>query len=753
MKSLVTTALLSLYSFSQAQAQTFTDVTPSSIENLWVGANAWGDYDGDGDLDFVISGVNASGTMTTALYANTQGAFTPVPTAQFAGVGVGSVEWGDYDNDGDPDLLLCGATVNSANDKRPIARIYTNVGGGRFEELVSAQLPAMYHGEAKWGDYNNDGRLDVALAGNGKTGIFKNTGNGVFTEVPNLNLQFLFQTGRVSWSDYDQDGDLDLFVSGWTGNASAAKLYRNDGRDAFVDATPALIRGQHRGDAAWADADADGDPDLVVSGDYRVNGNDQYHSVLYLNNRGTFTASTQTAFWFVEDGSLAWGDADNDGLSDLLLLSGVVSSTRSIVYHNNGNGTFREVTEAQSRLRGFRDSDASWGDYDNDGDLDLLVLGLYNGVTKIYRNETVAVNRPPARPAATQAAAVSGTSVTLSWSAASDDHTPTPGLNYNLYVGKQANKQAHLSALANPLTGTRAIAAMGNAGSARSLTLQGLPGGRHYWGVQAIDASFLGSAFAPEQSFVIPLTAALTAAQSIACAGEPVRITYTGNAGPTAQLSWDFGGGTVVSGTGRGPYLVQWPTPGAKTVRLAVSDDGLAAPLATTQLLVNPRPTATLTGDSIICDGPARMAVALTGAAPWQLRYETGEGVKQLSVATSPFSFTTDSTGVSRVLSLTDASGCAALSTGDSIRVQRCVQALRPFPNPSSGSVYLGLSARPGPGGMVRVWNLQGQLVWEQALTGPALGQALELPLPSGLYHLQLETALQTTRTKLMINR
>src|SRR5689334_15698897 len=67
MKSRVTIALLSLYSFSQAQAQTFTDVTPSSIENLWVGANAWGDYDGDGDLDFVISGINANGTMLTTL--------------------------------------------------------------------------------------------------------------------------------------------------------------------------------------------------------------------------------------------------------------------------------------------------------------------------------------------------------------------------------------------------------------------------------------------------------------------------------------------------------------------------------------------------------------------------------------------------------------------------------------------------------------------------------------------------------------
>lgn len=301
MKALVTTALLSFLSLSLAHAQTFTDVTPSPVANLWVGANAWGDYDGDGDLDFVISGLDAQSILITALYANNQGTFSEVTTAHLTGVGVGSVEWGDYDNDGDLDLLLCGATVNSIDDKRPITRIYINTGGGHFDELVRAQLPAMYHGEAKWGDYNNDGRLDIVLAGNGKTGVFKNLGDGTFAELPNLNFPFLFTNGRVSWSDYDNDGDL--FFSGWNGGymneGSVAKLFRNDGQDAFIDVTPSVLRGQHRGDAAWGDVNADGDLDLVVAGDFRLNGYDQCYSTLYLNNHGTFTASAQTAFWVV----------------------------------------------------------------------------------------------------------------------------------------------------------------------------------------------------------------------------------------------------------------------------------------------------------------------------------------------------------------------------------------------------------------------------------------------------------------------
>lgn len=339
------------------------------------------------------------------------------------------------------------------------------------------------------------------------------------------------------------------------------------------------------------------------------------------------------------------GDADNDGRLDLFLTSGAVTTLRSRLYHNNGNGTFQEITEAQSGLLGFDNGDVSWGDYDHDGDLDLLLLGRYNGVTKVYRNETVAVNQHPGSPTTAHAAVVTGTSVTLSWAAGTDDHTPVPGLSYNLYVGNQVNKQALVSAMANPLTGTRAIAALGNTGSARTYTLPDLPGGHHYWGVQAIDASFLGSVFTPEQSFTIPLTAVISVAQATACTDEPVRLTYAGNAGATAQFAWDFGGGEVVFGTGRGPYLVRWGTSSAKTVTLAVTDDDLSAPVAAGQVLVNARPTATLTGDTILCEGSARFQVALTGAAPWQLRYATGDGVHQVSISASPFAFTTDSTG------------------------------------------------------------------------------------------------------------
>ena len=759
MRKLLTTALLGICSCTTAWAQTFTDVTPAAVTNLWLGGSAWGDYDHDGDLDFIVSGIKPDGSFATVLYENAQGTFGAVPAAQFPGVSIGSVDWGDYDHDGDLDLLLAGARVSTTSgpDRQSITRVYLNTGGGQFAYLASAQLPGINQGEAKWGDYNNDGRLDVVVAGNGKTGVFKNLGDGTFAEVPNLNLPFLFTNGRVSWSDYDNDGDLDLFFSGWNGGymneGSVAKLFRNDGQDAFVDATPAVIRGQHRGDAAWGDVDADGDLDLVVAGDFRLNGYDQHYSVLYLNANGTFTASTQTDFWVVEDGSLVWGDADNDGRLDLLLTSGAYTTLRSRLYHNNGNGTFQEITEAQSGLLGFDNGDVSWGDYDHDGDLDLLLLGRYNGLTKVYRNETVAVNQRPGSPTTVHTAVVTGPSVTLSWAAGTDDHTPVPGLSYNLYVGNQANKQAQVSAMANLLTGTRAIAALGNAGSVRTYTLRDLPGGHHYWGVQAIDASFLGSAFTPEQSFTIPLTAAISVAQATACTDEPVRLTYAGNAGATAQFAWDFGGGEVVSGTGRGPYLVRWGSSGAKTVTLAVTDDNVSAPVATGQVLVNARPTATLTGDTIVCEGSARFQVVLTGAVPWQLRYATGDGVHQVSVSAAPYAFTTDSTGSCHVLALTDASGCAALALGDSLRVQRCVQALSTYPNPTSGTFHLGLSARPGPGGVVRVWDRQGQLVWVKELTGPEVGQALVLPLPSGLYLLQLVTPSQITRTKVLISR
>src|SRR5580765_996986 len=125
-------------------------------------AAAWGDFDGDGDLDLAMTGLNISGVPVTRIYRNDAGTFTAL-TNTMAQVFAGNIAWGDFDGDGDLDLLVTG--INSASAAGvAFTRLYRNDGNGVFTS-VTHPFPDSYLGEAAWGDYDNDGHLDLVLAG------------------------------------------------------------------------------------------------------------------------------------------------------------------------------------------------------------------------------------------------------------------------------------------------------------------------------------------------------------------------------------------------------------------------------------------------------------------------------------------------------------------------------------------------------------------------------------------------------------
>jgi hypothetical protein len=138
-------------------------------------------------------------------------AFKEQTTISLAGVTDGSAAWGDYDNDGDLDLLLAGSASGGY-----IAKVYRNNGDGTFTDL-NAGLPGVRYAAVAWGDYDRDGNLDFALSGSGSssyiTRIYSNNGNGTFTDL-NAGLPLL-EGGSVAWGDYDNDGDLDLVLTGF----------------------------------------------------------------------------------------------------------------------------------------------------------------------------------------------------------------------------------------------------------------------------------------------------------------------------------------------------------------------------------------------------------------------------------------------------------------------------------------------------------------------------------------------------------
>jgi hypothetical protein len=168
---------------------------------------------------------------------------------------------------------------------------------------------------------------------------------------------------------------------------------------------------------------------------------------------------------------------------------------------------------APVRAAGFTDVGAAlalvdgpslaWGDYDNDGDLDLLLAGASDQspflVTGVYRNDATAANTPPTAPT-NLAVNVVGTRATFSWDAATDAETPAAGRSDNLRVGTSPRGRDIVSPMADPATGTRRVPAMGNTNLRTSWEIELPSAGTFYWSVQAVDGAFAGSPFAPDGS-------------------------------------------------------------------------------------------------------------------------------------------------------------------------------------------------------------------------------------------------------------
>ncbi len=474
--------------------QRFDGFTESgiSLAGVYNCAVAWGDYDNDGDLDILLTG-HTGVTRVSKIYINDgSGGFSDSGISLTA-VDYSSAAWGDYDNDGDLDILLAGYTGSAR-----ITKIYTNDGIGGFSDS-GISLTGAENGSAAWGDYDNDGDLDILLTGwSGSshfTKIYRNDGNDVFTNsgislTPVLN-------SSVDWGDYDNDGYLDILLTGWSGSTRVSKIYKNDGNGGFTSSGISLT-GVMRSSAAWGDYDNDGYLDILLTG----NSSSGKVSKVYKNNgSGNFVEQTGISLNGVEYCSVGWGDYDNDGYLDILLTG---SGSVSKVYKNDGAGGFIDTDFSLASV--YRCATA-WGDYDDDGDLDILLSG-YSGstiVSKIYTNDNGISNTSPNAPT-NLSSSVNGLDVTLSWDTATDNETRTAGLNYNVRIGKTSGEGDVVGPMANAADGYRRIPALGNTNLNTDWIIKNLNGGLHYWSVQTIDNTFVGSDFASEGSFSVTTT-------------------------------------------------------------------------------------------------------------------------------------------------------------------------------------------------------------------------------------------------------
>ena len=484
-KGLIAGILITIFwGFAKISAQTFTDV-PVQIPGISGGYGSWGDYDNDGDPDLVIVGDTSGwGHFISRIYRNDNGSFVDI-NAPIVPVGGGcSAEWGDYDNDGDLDLLLMGQLTDVAG----ITKIYQN-NNGQFTD-IGGSLRAFERGKAEWGDYDNDGDLDFVICGaslpNGiYSRVYENMGGNVFNEK-NFGLQGVF-LGQIGWVDYDLDNDLDIFLTGEDGlNNGVSKLYRNDDSvfvDSGINFTPLTSSF-----FAWVDVDHDGDPDLVLAGMDSPSSN--YSRVLF-NNNGVF--QNGPILQKLANGSASWGDLDNDQWYDLTFGGfGANWLEYTTVYRNNNSGGLNDINPGFEPIYFVN----CLGDYDGDGDLDVALSG--DTKFKLYRNDVTTV--APALPIpANLTAEVDRNSARLSWS-------PEPAVNkmysYNVRIGTTPGGGEILSGMSDT-TGYRLIPKPGNAGSDTSFVIKRLFPGTYYWSVQSVAANYSSSTFAEYDSFTV----------------------------------------------------------------------------------------------------------------------------------------------------------------------------------------------------------------------------------------------------------
>jgi enediyne biosynthesis protein E4 len=315
-----------------------------------------------------------------------------------------STVFGDYNNDGRPDLFL--AQASGLDPKNQHFALLYNEGDGRFTDRTQILHTVNTHrkgGGSLFGDYDNDGDLDLFVSVGGPIGlqnapnILLRNDRGVFADVTlDAGLTDSQRTDNAIWLDYDQDGYIDLY----TGNVISSpvgrnKLHRNNGDGSFTDVTAEVglemqmqeCCGGSNGGMVAGDFDDDGWPDLYV-------GAWQDRNRLFMNNgQGGFTDATTAEVGDAGEAlGVAVGDIDNDGDLDIFQAAGggfgslAGGQYRSLMLLNLGQGQFLDVIEGVG-LEGF------WGvqttgpglvDIDNDGDLDLLTtdphtLFLNNG--------------------------------------------------------------------------------------------------------------------------------------------------------------------------------------------------------------------------------------------------------------------------------------------------------------------------------------------------------------------------------------
>ncbi|HEY5913204.1 MAG TPA: CRTAC1 family protein [Verrucomicrobiae bacterium] len=360
------------------QDSTFTRITTGQVvtDVEISGSGCWWDYDNDNFPDLFVARMDRSSPVPNTLYHNNgDGTFSRVTTNAITtttgAYSVGSV--GDLDNDGFLDLVV--ADWNDTED------LFHNDGSGRFTRLSSAQSglsDSDGSDGAAWVDYDTDGFLDLFTPNfGGAHCLYRNRGDGMLIKMTSGQVGSIVADvvpgWKCSWADCDNDGYPDV----WLDNGEGPNcLHHNNGDGTFSRITAGSVTSEGSANVSgiWGDYDNDGLLDLFTTGEYvRVN---SLHRNLG-NNLFTNVAISAGVAWQCDAFYAAWGDYDNDGYLDIFVSR--YSGTPNVLFRNNGDGTFSSVEVGSPLTDGDQRLGTVWEDYNNDGFLDLFIACGWEG--------------------------------------------------------------------------------------------------------------------------------------------------------------------------------------------------------------------------------------------------------------------------------------------------------------------------------------------------------------------------------------
>lgn len=440
------------------------------------------DMDGDGDLDIMMSGEvltdiynreNASLIRMTRGYRDSNptsaygrfGNFTPLSNLSIEGFTAQNIDWYDFDNDGDLDLYLAGAKISTLGSISFNSRqwmVFNNHDGLlRVSDSIESNLDGYSHAATFWLDINNDMNWDFITSGKDYTS--NNNGDGTGT------IHFssgAFATTGLSY-EFNFANEDEAEYSSALHRVQGASDYDLDGELEFYQADSMMVD----------------DTNNYALSFYEINdyGNYVRYATQATNMSGSFTINHYTLNV----------DITGNGYYDLLVN---LDSDRVGIFENDGLGIFSQVGQIEV---GNREFDVC--DIDNDGDLDIYFVNGYS-VGYIQNDFNMPNSRP--QPPVNASHKVVYDDVLFLWDSGDDLETPAEALTYNLKVGDSTGANAIMPGHSRA-NGERLINQIGNVQYTKKWQLLNLDNGAYTWSIQSIDAGLQGSAFTASSQFVV----------------------------------------------------------------------------------------------------------------------------------------------------------------------------------------------------------------------------------------------------------